>query len=107
MAQYRGEKVRYRRRGLLRLRLRQLLEARGLSAYGLAKFTGLSLNTIYRLTRPSGRFSLIRADTIERLCGALRATPASCSSTRGLRRPETSPAPSAGRVTLFRMEGPA
>src|SRR3989441_245197 len=75
MAQYRGEKVRYRRRGLLRLRLRQLLEARGLSAYGLAKFTGLSLNTIYRLTRPTGRFSLIRADTIERLCGALRTTP--------------------------------
>ena len=75
MPQYRGQKVRYRRRGLLRLRLRQLLEARGLSAYGLAKFTGLSLNTIYRLTRPSGRFSLIRADTIERLCGALRATP--------------------------------
>ena len=67
MPQYRGEKVRYRRRGLLRLRLRQLLEAQGLSAYGLAKFTGLSLNTIYRLTRPSGRFSLIRADTIERL----------------------------------------
>src|SRR5216117_3699823 len=27
MPQYRGEKVRYRRRGLLRLRLRQLLEA--------------------------------------------------------------------------------
>ncbi|PYO59448.1 MAG: hypothetical protein DMD70_12685 [Gemmatimonadetes bacterium] len=75
MPQYRGEKVRYRRRGLLRLRLRQLLDARSLSAYGLAKFTGLSLNTIYRLTRPSGRFSLIRADTIERLCGALRVTP--------------------------------
>src|SRR6266576_511360 len=75
MPQYQGQKVRYRRRGLLRLRLRQLLEARGWSAYGLAKFTGLSLNTIYRLTRPSGRFSLIRADTIERLCGALRVTP--------------------------------
>ena len=75
MAEYQGQKVRYRRRGLLRLRLRQLLEARGLSAYGLAKFTGLSLNTIYRLTRPNGRFSLIRADTIERLCGALRVTP--------------------------------
>ena len=75
MPQYRGQKVRYRRRGLLRLRLRQLLEARGLSAYGLAKFTGLSLNTIYRLTRPTGRFSLIRADTIERLCGTLRVTP--------------------------------
>src|SRR5712664_871556 len=75
MAQYRGQKVRFRRRGMLRLRLRQLLEARGMSAYGLAKFTGLSLNTIYRLTRPNGRFTLIRADTIERLCGALRATP--------------------------------
>src|SRR5437660_11613567 len=84
MPQYRGEKVRYRRRGLLRLRLRQLLEAQGMSAYGLAKFTGLSLNTIYRLTRPSGRFSLIRADTIERLCGALRVTP---SDEGGLARP--------------------
>ncbi len=75
MPQYRGQTVRYRRRGALRLRLRHLLEARRVSPYGLAKFTGLSLNTIYRLTRPSGRFHLIRADTIERLCGALRVTP--------------------------------
>jgi len=60
---------------VLRLRLHQLLDARGVSPYGLAKFTGLSLNTIYRLTRPNGRFRLIRADTIERLCGALRVTP--------------------------------
>ncbi|PYP56568.1 MAG: hypothetical protein DMD44_12280 [Gemmatimonadetes bacterium] len=75
MPRYRGQKVRYRRRGVVRLRLRQLLEARPVSPYGLAKFTGLSLNTIYRLTRPSGRFTLIRADTIERLCAALRVTP--------------------------------
>ena len=75
MPRYRGQRIRYRRRGLLRLRLRQLLAARGLSPYGLAKFTGLSLNTIYRLSRPNGRFRLIRADTIERLCGALRVTP--------------------------------
>ena len=68
MPRYRGEKVRYRRRGVVRLRLRELLETRPVSPYGLAKFTGLSLNTIYRLTRPSGRFRLIRADTIERLC---------------------------------------
>ena len=59
----------------MRLQLRQLLKTRAVSPYGLAKFTGLSLNTIYRLTRPSGRFELIRADTIERLCGALRVTP--------------------------------
>ena len=87
MPQYRGAKVHYRRRGLLRLRLRQLLEARGLSAYGLAKFTGLSLNTIYRLTRSGGRFSLIRADTIERLCGALRVSP---SELFEYKRPTTS-----------------
>ena len=75
MAQYRGQPVRFRRKGVLRLRLRQLLEDRKITPYGLAKFTGLSLNTIYRLTRPSGRFNLMRADTIERLCGALRITP--------------------------------
>lgn len=75
MTEYRGQKIRFRRRGVLRLRVRQLLEARDLSPYALAKFTGLSLNSIYRLTSPSGRFRLIRADTIERLCGALRVTP--------------------------------
>ena len=75
MPRYRGQNVRYRRRGVLRLRLRQLLEERRLSPYALSKFTGLSLNTMYRLMRPHGRFRLIRADTIERLCGALRVRP--------------------------------
>lgn len=75
MPRYHGQIVRYRRKGVLRLRLRQLLEVRHVSPYGLSKFTGLSLNTIYRLTRPTGRFRLIRADTIERLCGALRIKP--------------------------------
>jgi len=75
MAEYRGQKIRFRRRGAVRLRVRQLLATRGLSPYALAKFTGLSLNSIYRLTSASGRFRLIRADTIERLCAALRVTP--------------------------------
>lgn len=75
MPRYHGQVVHYRRRGLLRLRLRQLLDERKVSPYGLSKFTGLSLSTIYKLTRASGRFRLIRADTIERLCGALRVTP--------------------------------
>jgi DNA-binding Xre family transcriptional regulator len=48
---------------------------RGLTGYALSKYTGLSLNPIYRLTRPSGRFALIQADTLERLCAALRVTP--------------------------------
>ena len=76
MRKYRGRAFRYRRRGVVRLRLRQVLKDRGLTPYALAKYAGLSLNTIYRLTRPNRRFRLIRADTIERLCGALRVTPA-------------------------------
>lgn len=76
MARYRGKKVRLRRRGSLRLRLREILHRRQVTGYALAKYTGLSLNTIYRLTRPNGRFRLIQADTLERLCAALRVTPA-------------------------------
>ena len=72
---YRGTAVHYRSKGTVRLRLLDILRARGLTAYALAKFTGLSLNTIYRLTRRDGRFTLIRSDTIERLCAALRVTP--------------------------------
>ena len=73
---YMGRAVHYRARGRVRLRLVELLRGRQMTPYGLAKFSGLSLNTIYRLSRPSGRFSVIRADTIERLCAALRVTPA-------------------------------
>jgi putative transcriptional regulator len=76
MASYRGQKVRMRRKGVLRLRLREIARQHGLTGYALAKYTGLSLNTIYRLMRPSGRFRLIQADTLERLCAALRVTPA-------------------------------
>jgi len=92
MAQYRGEKVRYRRRGLLRLRLRQLLEARGLSRLRPGQVHRPQPQHHIPADPADRTFSLIRADTIERLCGALRVTRASCSSTRGPRHPETSPA---------------
>jgi DNA-binding Xre family transcriptional regulator len=75
MARYKGHTVRMRKKGLVRLRLREILRERGMTGYALSRFTGLSLNTIYRLTRPSGRFRLIQADTLERLCAALRITP--------------------------------
>lgn len=76
MVTYRGQTIHTRRHGSLRLRLRHILEQRNITRYGFAKYSGLSLNTIYRLTRPHGRFELIQADTLERLCGALRVTPA-------------------------------
>jgi DNA-binding Xre family transcriptional regulator len=64
-----------RRKGLVRLKLRQILQERGITGYAFAKYSGLSMNTIYRLTRPNGRFELIQADTMERICAALRITP--------------------------------
>lgn len=73
--QYRGRKFHMRRKGQLRLRLREILRERGLTGYALSKYTGLSLNTIYRLMHKEGRLGLIHADTLERLCGALRITP--------------------------------
>ena len=76
MATYRGQTIHTRRQGSLRLRLRLILQQRNITRYGFAKYSGLSLNTIYRLTRPHGRFELIQADTLERLCGTLRVTPA-------------------------------
>ena len=76
MARYKGKIIHMRRKGQVRLRLRGILRERGMTGYALSRFTGLSLNTIYRLTRPSGRFRLIQADTLERLCAALRVTPA-------------------------------
>ena len=54
MARYRGRKIRMRRRGVIRLRLRQLLRDRGVTAYALSKYTGLSLNTSFKPTRSSG-----------------------------------------------------
>ena len=46
-----------------------------MTRYALAKASGLSLSAIYRLAGQSGRFSRLEADTIARLCGALRCTP--------------------------------
>lgn len=59
----------------VRLNLMGLLRTRGMTRYALAKASGLSLSAIYRLAGQSGRFSRLEADTIDRLCGALRCTP--------------------------------
>ena len=60
---------------MVRLNLRHLLARKGVTAYRLAKDTGLSLTTVYRLTRPNGRFDRIEADTIDRICVALGCAP--------------------------------
>ena len=60
---------------VVRLRLRKLLKARRMTAYQLAKRAGLSLTTIYRLTRPDGRFGRIEAKTLDKICGVLKCEP--------------------------------
>lgn len=59
----------------MRLRLLQLLKRRKMTRYRLAKASGLSLPTVYRLARPDGRFTQLAADTIDKLCTALRCKP--------------------------------
>jgi len=60
---------------VVRLRLRKVLEARGVTPYALAKRAGLSLTTIYRLTRKDGRFGRIEAETLDKICGVLSVEP--------------------------------
>ena len=60
---------------MIRLRLRELLVARKVSGYRLAKDAGLDLTTIYRLTRKGGRFVRIEAETIDAICTVLGVEP--------------------------------
>ena len=62
---------------VVKLRLRALLKGRKpkMSAYQLAKKAGLSLTTIYRLTRKDGRFERIEADTLDKICKVLDCQP--------------------------------
>jgi DNA-binding Xre family transcriptional regulator len=60
---------------VVRLTLRKLLKARGMTPYQLAKVSGLSFGTIYRMTRKDGRFGRIEAETLDKLCSALDVEP--------------------------------
>lgn len=62
----------------MRLRLPELLEARGMTAYALAKASSgrISLSTIYRLVRQKGRARYIDAEVAEALCSVLGIGPA-------------------------------
>jgi DNA-binding Xre family transcriptional regulator len=53
---------------MVRLRVAELLEKRGETAYALAKGADLTLPRAYRLARPDGRFERIEAEALEALC---------------------------------------
>jgi DNA-binding Xre family transcriptional regulator len=60
---------------VIRLRLADLLAERGWTPYRLARETGLTIPTAYRLADVSLRFGRFTADTLDRLCEALRVQP--------------------------------
>lgn len=60
---------------MVRLRIAALLRARGLTAYGLGRGSGITYPTCYRLARESGDFSRLERDTLNRLCQFLKVQP--------------------------------
>jgi putative transcriptional regulator len=60
---------------MVRLRLRQVLKERRKTAYWLARETGISTNTVYRLASKSGRFHRIEARSLDLICKALGCEP--------------------------------
>lgn len=60
---------------MLRFRLAAILKQKGWTPYRLARLTGLSAPTAYRLADPEQQFGRFTADTLERLCAALEVQP--------------------------------
>jgi putative transcriptional regulator len=60
---------------MVRLRIAALLRARGLTAYGLGRGSGITYPTAYRLAREAGDFSRLERDTLNRLCQFLKVQP--------------------------------
>lgn len=59
----------------VRLRVAELMKARGISAYALGKGAGLTYPTAYRLSRRSGEFGRLEAETLNRLCEFFNVQP--------------------------------
>jgi putative transcriptional regulator len=64
-----------RSRPLIRFHLAAILERKGWTPYRLARVTGLTVPTAYRLADPELRFGRFTADTLDRLCAALDVQP--------------------------------
>ena len=60
---------------MVRLRVGEILRKKRKTAYWLAVTAGFTTTRAYRLARPDGRFGRIDADSIEKLCRALRVSP--------------------------------
>jgi putative transcriptional regulator len=60
---------------LIRFHLAALLERKGWTPYRLARETGLTVPTAYRLADRTIRFGRFTAETLDRICAALDVQP--------------------------------
>lgn len=60
---------------VVRLRVAEVLMARGMSWYKLAQVSGLSQTQVYRIRHAHGRFHRLTEGMLDRLCTALDTQP--------------------------------
>jgi len=60
---------------MVRLRVHELMAARGITAYGLCKGTELTYPSAYRLSRAGGHFGRLHAETLDELCRFFKVQP--------------------------------
>ena len=58
---------------MIELRLKELLDERGQTAYWLAKETGIRYASIWQMS--NGNTARVHVETLDRICGALRCQP--------------------------------
>lgn len=83
---------------MIRFHLAAVLDRKGWTPYRLARETGLTVPTAYRLADPKLVFGRFTADTLDRLCSALDIQPGELLEWV----PDRRPAPKAGRRTPSR-----
>jgi putative transcriptional regulator len=60
---------------VIRFNLARILARKGWTPYRLARETGLTVPTAYRLADPELQFGRFTADTLDRICAALDVQP--------------------------------
>jgi putative transcriptional regulator len=72
---------------MIEIRVDELLAGQGRSFYWLAKQTGISHTTLWRLKK--GKSFGINLDTLEKMCRALACQPGDILTSNGKKRPKT------------------